>query len=118
MVDSIVAQSAVPPVIIVQGDHGTFFTVPAKATDESLDRFAMERMPILNAYLVPESMRRKLRPDISPVNSFRLLFNECFGEHFDILPDRHYVGWYYTPQLREVTQLVHPEAMEMGVANR
>ena len=41
VVDSIVAQSAVPPVIIVQGDHGTFFTVPAKATDESLDRFAM-----------------------------------------------------------------------------
>jgi hypothetical protein len=65
-------------------------------------------MPILNAYLVPDAMRRKLRPDMSPVNSFRLLFDECFGEHFDLLPEKHLVGWYYGPQqLRDATPVVH-----------
>jgi hypothetical protein len=115
IVDSILAQSTVPPIIILQGDHGTFFTLPSKITDESLDQFAEERMPILNAYLVPEKMRQKLRPDISPVNSFRLLFHECFGEHFEILPEKHMVGWYYGPQqLKDATSIVHPSAVRQA----
>ena len=118
-VDFIVAHSRRPPMIIIQGDHGSFFTLPTKITPESLDHFALERLPILNAYLVPEQMRRKLRPDITPVNSFRLLFNECFGEHFDILPEQSFVGWYYGPGLRDVTQLVHLTATRpIGIAEK
>jgi hypothetical protein len=115
VVDSILAQSKTPPVIMIQGDHGTFFTLPNKITDDSLDQFAQERMPILNAYLVPEKMRQKLRPDISPVNSFRLLFNECFGDHFDLLPEKHLVGWYYGAlTLRDATSVVHPSAVRQA----
>ncbi len=57
-------------------------------------------------------MREKLRPDISPVNSFRLLFNECFAEHFEILPEKHLTGWYYGEcGLRDATTVVHPSAV-------
>ena len=108
VIDSIVAQSKTPPVIIVQGDHGTFFTLPSELNDETLDKFAEERLPILNAYLVPQKMREKLRPDISPVNSFRLLFSECLGESFELLPEKHMIGWYYGSQkLRDATPVVH-----------
>ena len=110
-VDSILAHSATRPIIIIQGDHGSFFTLPKEFTTESLNYFAQERMPILNAYLVPEKMRKELRPDISPVNSFRLLFNTCFGEHLDILPEKHLVGWYDDRyNLQDVTAVVHPLA--------
>ncbi len=116
-IDSILAQSTIPPIIMIQGDHGTFFTLPAVLNDESLDRFAQERLPILNAYLVPEKMRAKLRPDISPVNSFRLLFNECFGDRFELLPEKHLVGWYYGMQdLRDATPVVHPSAARQASA--
>jgi hypothetical protein len=32
-----------------------------------------------------------LYPSISPVNSFRVLFNLYFGANFPLLPDRHFV---------------------------
>ncbi len=112
VIDKILAASSVPPIIIVQADHGTMFSHPDDdpPTPAELDRFGIERMPILNAYLVPEKMRDKLYPSISPVNSFRLLFNECFGEHFELLPDRNFVSSYIDAniwKMHEVTALVH-----------
>ncbi len=110
VIDHILATSPVPPIIIVQADHGTMFTHPdGVPTAEELDRFGLERMPILNAYLVPEKMRQKLYPSISPVNTFRLLLTECFGEHFELLPDRNFVSSYidfHIWQMHEVTELV------------
>lgn len=111
VIDKILASSSVPPIIIVQADHGTMFTHPdGVPTAAELDRFGLERMPILNAYLVPEKMRQKLYPGISPVNTFRMLLTQCFGEHFDLLPDRNYVSSYidfHIWQMHEVTALVN-----------
>lgn len=109
-----VCRACVPPIIIIQGDHDTFFTLPeGEWNEDKLDRFAQERLPILNAYLVPDKMRRKLRLGISPVNSFRLLFNECFGDRFEQLPEKHLVGWYYgMDKLRDATHIVHAAAAQ------
>ena len=58
--------------IIIQGDHG-------------LDTEA--RMAILNAYYLPGDGAKMLYPTITPVNSFRVVFNAYFGQEYPILPD-------------------------------
>lgn len=61
-------------------------------------------MPILNVYLVPEQIRKRLYGSISPVNSFRLVLSECFGAQLPLLPDRHFFCTYATRgEVREVT---------------
>ena len=72
VLDRILARSSVPPIVVVQGDHGVFGAT--FATDEAR-RAAAARLAILNAYLVPDGMRRELYPSISPVNSFRVILS-------------------------------------------
>jgi hypothetical protein len=77
VVDKILADSKIPPVIIIQGDHGAFrFAVPE------------QRMSILNAYYLPgTAARTSLYSSITPVNTFRILFDSYFGKNYPLLPD-------------------------------
>jgi hypothetical protein len=43
----------------------------------------------LNAYYLP-GYKNKLYPSISPVNTFRLIFDSYFGGKYDMLPDVAY----------------------------
>lgn len=72
---TMIDKSTTPPVIILQGDHGP------------LEREL--QMRILNAYYLPEGAEA-LYPGISPVNSFRIIFNTYFGANFPLLEDRSY----------------------------
>ena len=49
-----------------------------------------ERMSILNAYYFPDLKDNPLYPEITPVNTFRVLFNEYFGANYPLLPDRNF----------------------------
>lgn len=71
ILEEIIARSPVPPVIVLQGDHGF------------RDR---NRFTILNAYYLPNGAQN-LYSTITPVNSFRLIFNEYFGGQYPMLPD-------------------------------
>jgi hypothetical protein len=94
-VDRILAESTVPPVIIIQGDEGPFpiryekdeydFDWRSASTDE-----LREKTGILNAYYLPGVPKDSLTPTLSPVNSFRLVFNLYFGTRFPLLPDEIY----------------------------
>jgi hypothetical protein len=86
-VSAILARSAAPPVIIIQGDHG-----PGGHLDwESPDRSCLlERTPILLAYYLPDGGDRLVYPGISPVNSFRVVLNAYFGLDMELLPDETY----------------------------
>jgi hypothetical protein len=89
------------PIILIQGDHG-----PKSALDQdSLERTDVtEAFPILAAYRVPDSVRPKLYPGITPINSFRLILRELWGEDFPPLPDRsHYSPWEAPLRLTDVT---------------
>lgn len=51
----------------------------------------LERSRILNAYYFPDQDYSQLSQDITPVNSFRILFNKLFKTKYEILPSRTYL---------------------------
>lgn len=114
-IDAILAQSSTPPIIIIQSDHGPGFSRP-KSGSNSMEEYVQERVPILNAYLVPESVRASLYPTITPVNTFRLLLSHGFGFDYPPLPDRNFlVHRAIGASLLEVTDKVHDGTPEPGL---
>ena len=94
-IDGILANSARTPVIILHGDHGPGSRLNPGAIENS---DLHERLSILNAYLLPgRDAETALRPGISPVNSYRVVFNEYLGGDFELLEDRCYVSEFLTP---------------------
>jgi hypothetical protein len=85
MLKDIFAQSATPPIIILQGDHG-----PRSATDSRNFHNTNwhERFSILNAIYLP-GKKNVLYEGVTPVNTFRLIFNEYFGTNYQRLPDKN-----------------------------
>ncbi len=88
LVDALQSHAS-PPVILIQADEGPYpqrdYEIPwqdAEAKDLRI------KTGILNAYYFPDGDYGSLYSDISPVNSYRVLFNKYFGAEYPILPDR------------------------------
>jgi hypothetical protein len=92
-IDKIITTSSPKPIIVIQGDH----SLPG-----SHDAYG-----ILNAYYFPENGGAKLYPSVSPVNTFRIIFNDYFGGNFSLLPDNSFWMYEYRrkiiPDLQENT---------------
>lgn len=86
-VDAILTTSQTPPIIILQGDHGPGAFLE---WDSPQDTCLWERMAILNAYYLPGGAADYLYESISPVNSFRVVLNNYFGQDLPLLEDRTY----------------------------
>jgi hypothetical protein len=95
VIDRLLSASSVPPIILLQGDEGPW-PVNYERNEETFDwtqateAEIKEKMGILNAYFLPGVDKSVLYPSITPVNSFRLVFNLYFGEHFELLPDENF----------------------------
>ena len=64
-----------------------------------------ERLSILNAYYLPEEGKKLLYESITPVNTFRIIFNYLFNTEFEILNDKSYFSTWSKPyQFIDVTE--------------
>jgi hypothetical protein len=88
IITSILANSEKQPIIIIQGDHGpgSYFDVH----DYENNKCLFERFSILNAYYFPDQNYAVLYPEITPINTFRLIFDQYFGLSYDLLDDRSF----------------------------
>ena len=95
-ITAILAKSKVPPVIILQADEGPFpdryaANPPAFEWRQARPDELKRKMCIFNAYHVPKAAAGDLYPTITPVNTFRLIFNTYFNAGLKMLPDTSYV---------------------------
>jgi hypothetical protein len=77
-IEAILAVSETRPIILLMGDHGW------------ADRNMEDKLSILNAYFVPPDAAAELDQTITPVNSFRMIFDSVFGGSYGQLPNVSY----------------------------
>jgi hypothetical protein len=77
ILQDVIKNSKNPPIIILMGDHGLV---------------APNRWTNLEAFYFPEGGDAKLYSTISPVNVFRVIFNQYFGASYPLLPDNTYTN--------------------------
>lgn len=90
---TLISASARPPIIVLQGDHAPWL------------QNGYRTFLILNAYYLP-GQEDKLYPTISPVNTFRLIFDLYFGADYELLPDISYYS--PVPNIYEFVQTPNP----------
>jgi hypothetical protein len=80
LVDTLLSESKVPPVIIIQGDHGVH-----KLTHD------IPKHKILSAYYLPGKLITPPYATITPVNNFRMIIRDYFDPSMELLPDTLYL---------------------------
>ena len=93
-IDKLLSTPGQKPIIIIQGDHGPGSMLDWGSVENSNIE---ERMSILNAYYFPDQDYSNLYPQITPVNSFRVILDQYFGTNFGLLEDRSYFSLGETP---------------------
>ena len=78
VIEGILEDSTTPPLIIVHGDHGW------------ADRNAEDKLSILNAFYLPNGGADLLYPTITPVNTYRTIFDYYFDSQLGLLEDLSY----------------------------
>lgn len=93
LLEIIIEKSDPKPIIIIQSDEGSY-PKGYSYVEHDLSKYSNEiwkhKFAILNAYYFPEVDDTFLYPSITPVNTFRLIFNLYFDKNYDLLPDKHY----------------------------
>jgi hypothetical protein len=90
LVDAIQTNSQVPPVILIQADHGhgRLGRKLPSLDDVTPDRVT-ERISVFAAYAIP-GLKERVPATITPVNAMRLALRTALGLDLPALPDRSY----------------------------
>ena len=108
LIDEILTGSKVPPIIVLQSDHGPNFAFPGRYNLQNPPQEILrEKMRIFNAFYFPDGESDFLYSSVSPVNTFRLIFNRFFGSNFPRLDDLSYFSTIEYPyRLTDVTAII------------
>jgi hypothetical protein len=91
LVDSILARSRRPPIILLQADHGHGRFGRYLPEFKDLDDYRLrERMSVFAAYYLPDLAPDSVSDSISPVNVTRLVLRHYFGADVPPLPEESY----------------------------
>jgi len=105
VVETIMRESKTPPIIILQADHGSalHFSFSSLETDCLKERFS-----IFGAYYLPGKPLKAIPQNLTPVNLFRIVFNEYFGTKMPLLENRNYYtqGGKMFDDMQDVTAVV------------
>jgi hypothetical protein len=110
LIEDILLNSKIPPIIILQADHGTAstFYTDSGGWEKPNERNLKERMGIFNAYYLPKGNKDLLYDFITPVNTFRLILNFYFDANYELLKDKSYYSSYdYPYKFIDVTDTVN-----------
>ena len=92
ILERIISDSTVPPIIVIQGDHG-----PEEGSSS-------DRMGILNALYFGGAGATEAYPTITPVNTFRMLLGDRFDADLPLIEDTSLFSIYDDPyEYSEVT---------------
>lgn len=100
VISDILENSQLEPVIIIQGDHGFPFYSALAELESFADPVRARELvvpgrhsfPILNTFYFPGGGDALLYDSITPVNTFRILFNYYFDQDLDLLEDISYTA--------------------------
>lgn len=95
VVTEILKQSPTPPIIILQGDHGTgtLLTQQPRFTTASITpQQAAERLGAFGAYYLPSGGGEHLGDDVTPVGLMRFVWSYYLGADLGRAPNRSYLA--------------------------
>ena len=102
-IKEILDNSDVPPIIIIQSDHGpaTELGPGNSIRDWSKPNKTMIKERAANLFMsyLPCDESNDFYNSISPVNIFRVVINSCFDSDLELLPDSLYWSWYDKPDV-------------------
>ena len=98
VINKLIVNSHYKPIIIIQSDEG-HYPRGYSYREPNLSKYSVEKLKhkfaILNTFYFPDTNVEQLYPSITPVNTFRLLFNLYFKENYELLEDKHFNTNYY-----------------------
>ena len=97
LIEDIIKKSETKPIIIVQSDEGNF---PHGVSPlnykfnwfEANQKQIEEKFSILNAIYLPGENENVFKPELTPVNTFRIVFNELFNAKMELLPNESFLN--------------------------
>lgn len=104
-VDDLLSRPGTKPIVLLQGDHGSKLGLDQNSLQKT---DIVECMSNLMAFEVPEPVKSKLYPTMTPVNSFRILLSSMFGADLPNREDRSWFSNFESPyRFQEVTSRLH-----------
>lgn len=112
LVDTVGAILARDPdsVILIQGDHGCNASLQApedfSRKERSWENYVQDRSANLSAFYFPDHQYEGLLyPEITPVNTFRVIFNKYLGGNYNILEDATFLTVKNNTEVARITDV-------------